>query len=47
MPPRDSTAKWGKADLNQVAVTNRDFMSTHSKAKFGFPPPPVIDLSNT
>ena len=25
------SAKWAKADIDQVAVTNRDFMSTRPK----------------
>ena len=28
---RLESAKWGKADIDQVAVTNRDFMSTRPK----------------
>jgi hypothetical protein len=34
---RLESAKWGKADLDQVAVTNRNFMSTrpsHLERKF-------------
>jgi hypothetical protein len=28
------SAKWAKADVNQVAVTNRDFMSTRLSSRF-------------
>src|SRR5215510_10931658 len=30
---RLESAKWAKADIDQVAVTNRDFMSTRPKTK--------------
>jgi hypothetical protein len=30
---RLESAKWGKADLDQVAVTNRNFMSTRPRTR--------------
>ena len=34
---RLQSAKWGKADLDQVAVTNRNFMSTRPNARLSAP----------
>jgi hypothetical protein len=31
------SAKWGKADIDQIAVTNFDFMSTHPKSRWTAP----------
>src|SRR3954471_17585831 len=37
---RLESAKWGKADLDQVAVTNRNFMNTRPNARLSAPAAP-------